>query len=79
MSDRIYRRVRAGSDEHRLLKDAWLSFDGAWEGVPILAVWQTEEGWAVSGFSGDEGPPDEVIDLLIGEPCDERGRSITSG
>lgn len=76
MSDRIYRRVRIGSREHELLKDAWLSFDGAWEGIPILAVWQTEDGWVVYGVSDDEGPPDEVIDLLIGEQCDERGLSL---
>lgn len=76
MSDRIYRRVRIGSQEYRLLEDAWLSFEGAWEVIRILATWQTEDGWAVFGFSGDEGPPDEVLDLLIGEPCDERGHPL---
>lgn len=74
--DRIYRRVRIGSREHELLEDSRLTYEVAWEGIPILAHWRTDDGWAVYGFSGDEGPPDEVIDLLIGEPCDERGRPI---
>lgn len=74
--DRIYRRVRVGSEEHQLLERAWLSFDGTWEGVPILHRHQTQEGWVVFGFSIKSDSPEEAIDLLIGDPCNEIGGTL---
>lgn len=73
---RTYRRVRIGSKECELLEDSWRSFESAWEGIPILSRWETSTGWVIFSFSGRDGPPDEVIDLLIGEPCDQRGRVL---
>jgi len=75
MFDRLYRRVRIGSEEHGLLDRSWFSFDSEWEGLPMVLRAEIDDGWVVYGFS-EIGPPDEVIDLLIGEPCDERGKPL---
>lgn len=74
--DRMYRRVRFGSEEYQLLEEAWRSFDGTWEGLAILLRHQTPDGWVVFGFSLENSPPEEVVDLLIGEPCNQVGSPL---
>jgi len=72
VDDRLYRRVRIGTKDYELLQAAWFSFDSTWEGVPILARWESDQGWVVYGFLGNAAP-DEVVDLLPGDPCDSHG------
>lgn len=66
----LHRRALLDSQEGRDLEREW-SWQQEWAGVRIIGH-RHVGSWVVVTFDGEV--PNELVPLLPGEPCDQRGR-----